>query len=354
MPAPPLSDDDVQQIVETTAQRVVRLLQRRGLLEEGQADPLMEQEPLLATITAASIQGQVATGARAGQRVRRRLRDPQEGIRTGPLCFASRGFSPHAATRVPAADRTRLERLCRYVNRPPLAAGRLQILDAETVAFDLKTPWDDGTYRIELSPQELLEKLAALVPPPRLNLVRYHGVLAANAADRPQIVPGPHEQTQDREAACGPDGELTPAQRRHRVAWADLLWRVFRIDVTQCPACGGRMKIVAALTEPRSIQAYLEGVGLPSRGPPIAPARPPSAARVRNAACSVRRRLKQTAPVDGTPEPLTVRAPLAPPIYWAKDRIDRRSARHSTHRRRPNTRAAPNPTLEGPKHHLTH
>ena len=55
------------------------------------------------------------------------------------------GFSLHAATRVPAADRTRLERLCRYANRPPLAAGRLQILAAEQVAFDLKTPWSDGT-----------------------------------------------------------------------------------------------------------------------------------------------------------------------------------------------------------------
>ena len=132
----------------------------------------------MSTSTAASIQSQVATGERAGQPVRRRLLDPQQGIRTGPLCFASRGFSLHAATRVQAADRTRLERLCRYVNRPPLAAGRLQILDAERVAFDLKTIWSDGTYRIELSPQELIEKLAALVPPRRLNLVRYHGVLA--------------------------------------------------------------------------------------------------------------------------------------------------------------------------------
>ena len=243
VPAPPLIDEDVQQIVETTAHRVVRLLLRRGLLEEGQADPLMEQEPLLATITAASIQGQVATGERAGQRVRRRLLDPSEGIRTGPLCFASRGFSLHAATRVAAADRDRLERLCRYVNRPPLAAGRLQIVDAETVAFDLKSVWSDGTYRIELSPQELLEKLAALVPPPRLNLVRYHGVLAPNAADRARIVPGPREEAG--EAPPAPDAELTPAQRRHRVAWADLLRRVFR-----------------------------EGVGLPSRAPPIAPARP--------------------------------------------------------------------------------
>ena len=114
--------------------------------------------------------------------------------------------------------------------------------------------------------------MAALVPPPRLNLVRYHGVLAPNAADRVRIVPGPKEEAC--EAAPGPDAELTPAQRSHRVAWAALLRRVFRVDVTQCPACGGHMKIIAALTDSRSIQAYLEGVGLPSRAPPIAPAPP--------------------------------------------------------------------------------
>ena len=121
---------------------------------------------------------------------------------------------------------------------------------------------------------ELIEKLAALVPPRRLNLVRYHGVLAPNAADRARIVPGPHERTEEREADAAADGELTPAQRRHRVAWADLLRRVFRVDVTECPACGGHMKVIAALTEPRSIQRYLEAVGLPARAPPIAPARP--------------------------------------------------------------------------------
>ena len=131
---------------------------------------------------------------------------------------------------------------------------------------------NDGTYRIVLAPEELIEKLAALVPPPRLNLVRYHGILAPNAADRAQIVPGPKEVAC--EVAPCPDAEPTPAQRRHRVAWAELLRRVFRVDVTVCPACGGHMKIVAALTEPRSIHAYLEGVGLPSRAPPIAPARP--------------------------------------------------------------------------------
>ncbi len=135
--------------------------------------------------------------------------------------------------------------------------------------------WSDGTYQLVLSPEELLEKLAALVPPPRLNLVRYHGVLAPNAADRAQIVPGPKEEV---EASAAPtsdgEGEPTPAQRRHRLAWAVLLARVFQFDVTECPACGGRMKIVAAVTDARSIRRYLEGVGLPARAPPIAPARP--------------------------------------------------------------------------------
>ena len=167
VPALRLTDHEVQQIVETTAKRVVRLLERRGLLEEGNADPLWEAEPLLASITATSVQGQVATGERAGQRVRRRLKDAAEGIRSGSLCFSSRGLSLHAATRVAAVDRSHLERLCRYVIRPPLAAGRLQRVDSAQLIVELTVPWSDGTYQIVLSPLERIEKLAALVPPPQ-------------------------------------------------------------------------------------------------------------------------------------------------------------------------------------------
>ena len=104
--------------------------------------------------------------------------------------------------------------------------------------------------------QELLEKLAALVPPPRLNLVRYHGVLAPNASDRSQIVPEPQKET-GQPTPCSHDGGTAPALRRHRLAWAVLLARVFRMDVTLCPACGGSMKIVAALTNPHSILHHL-------------------------------------------------------------------------------------------------
>ena len=69
------------------------------------------------------------------------------------------------------------------------------------------------------------------------------------------------------------DTMLSLQLRAHRLAWATLLARVFAIDVTECHHCGGQMRIVSALTDPTSIRAYLEGVGLPARPPPVAPPR---------------------------------------------------------------------------------
>ena len=218
------------------------------------------------------MQGQVATGERAGQRVRRLLSDSAQAVRSAPLCFAARGFSLHAATRIDADDRAGLERLARYVTRPPLAAGRLQIIDDERLTFRLKTPWSDGTCQIVLSPEELIEKLAALVPPPRLNLIRYHGILAPNARDRKHIVPQPPVSD---EPSIQPDPIAAPGTPAQRLSWAALLARVFDIDISLCPACGGHMRIIATLTDATSIRAYLEGVGLPADPPTIAPARPP-------------------------------------------------------------------------------
>ncbi len=111
--------------------------------------------------TLCSVRGLIATGARAGQRLRRALQDPATGVRTAPLCFGSRGFSLHAATRVAGPDRQGLERLYRYVARPALASERLRVLDSQRLSFALKTPWSEGTSHLLLSPMELLEKLAA-------------------------------------------------------------------------------------------------------------------------------------------------------------------------------------------------
>ena len=129
---------------------------------------------------------------------------------------------------------------------------RLRLADADHLSFALKTSWSDGTSHLLLFPMELLEKLAALVPPPRFHLVRYHGVLAPRARDR--IVPAKPFAEPSAE-----DGDTSAPSCSHRLPWATLNARVFSSDLSECAACGGRLRVVAALTDPTSIRTYLEG-----------------------------------------------------------------------------------------------
>ena len=117
---------------------------------------------------------------------------------------------------------------------------------------------------------ELLEKRAALVPPPRFHLLRYHGVLAPWARARERIVPAQPVA----EPSAAADGSASAASCGHRLRWATLLARVFSSDLSECAACGGRLRIIAARTDPASIRTCLEGVGLPAMPSPRAPPEP--------------------------------------------------------------------------------
>ena len=111
-PETPLKEtirDAVFSRVRPSARRIICLCTKRGLLDDTAADPLTDEKPVLAALTAASVRGITATGARAGQRLRRVLKDPATGVRTAPLCFASRGFSLHAATRIAGPDPSDLD-----------------------------------------------------------------------------------------------------------------------------------------------------------------------------------------------------------------------------------------------------
>ena len=98
------------------------------------------------------------------------------------------GMSLHAEVAVPARDRHRLERLCRYVARPPLASERLEARCDGALTLRLKTRWRDGTTHILMQRSQLLERLVPLIPPPHAHQVRYHGILAPGAShrDRPR------------------------------------------------------------------------------------------------------------------------------------------------------------------------
>jgi hypothetical protein len=272
------TDDDIRSLTETVASRVIRLLVRRGVLDETscEPDPLGEEEPVLAGLLQASVLGTIALGERAGKRIRRVLQDPAPGQRTGALCYASRGFTLHAARSVGQEQMGKREELCRYVLRPPLANNRLKWLSKDELLLRLKTPWSDGTSHIMLSPMELIGRLAALVPPRRFNSVRYHGVLAPGSKLRSRVIPAPCEEVAQEVAPAEPEPHklIGPARRPSRIPWAELLKRVFRADVLRCD-CGGRLKLRAFIRDPFEARRYLEHVGLPGSEPVIAPARAP-------------------------------------------------------------------------------
>jgi hypothetical protein len=203
---------------------------------------------------------------------------PREGTPRQPLCADIDGFSLHAGVRVEAHDRKRLEQLCRYITRPALSDERVQLNAAGQVELKLKTPWRDGTTHLVMSPLEFMQRLAALVPRPRLHLIRFHGVLAPNAKLRPLVVPqdlpAQAQAATVAKAATECETETVQCTRPHRIGWARLLKRVFDLDMQHCPNCGGgELKIIAAILERQVIEKILTHLGLDPQPPPRGRAR---------------------------------------------------------------------------------
>ena len=239
--------------------------------------PTARQARALRPLQAAAVTYRIAFGPRAGQKVLT-LRGAvlRESTSRQPLCADIDGFSLHAAVRVEAHDRQRLEQLCRTSIRPALSDERVQLNAAGEVELKLKTPWRDGTTHWVMSPLEFMQRLAALVPRPRLHLIRFHGVLAPNAKLRSWVVPrGPEVQERATEVAVASVGEREAvAARPHRIGWARLLKRVFDIDMRHCPNCGaGELKIIAAVVERLAMEKTLTHLGIDPPPPPRGRAR---------------------------------------------------------------------------------
>ena len=267
-PAPPPTEEEIGVLLATIARRVRRLLRRRGFDADpdlAPADPVTAESAALAGISSASIQGRIALGRRAGARVWRVGEEPDAPwvFSRAPRHAHLEGFDLHANVAVPAADRTRLEQLCRYLLRPAISQDRLRLLGDGRILLTLKTTWADGTRHLLFEPLELLEKLAALTPRPRINLVLYHGVLGPHARWRARVVAYGALPTAPSLPASLSDssGEQPTAEPPHRHwAWAQLMQRAFEIDVLACPRCDGRLRLIAIVEDPRQIREVLAGL----------------------------------------------------------------------------------------------
>lgn len=252
-----------------------RWLRRHGGVDEDdEGEASADRDEVQAQLQLSPQAGRVALGEEAGARVRRvQVRGGRE-VPMGPRCAGHEGYTLHANVSFGAGDRKGLERLCRYVLRPPLATGRLERLPEGRVRVGMKRTWSDGTTAIDLSPLELCERLAALVPPPRANQVVYAGVLAGNASWRAKVVPKVPTSTAAEEAARAArrlvkraaGRPVVPAPERP-ASWAELLRRVFGVDGWQCPQCGKAMVLRTVVVGPIGSRKVVRSL-LRSRGPP--------------------------------------------------------------------------------------
>jgi hypothetical protein len=268
----PPTDADIAHLVRTVRNRVRTLLRKRGLLaESGELEPFHQDDPsVLAICQTAAVQGRIAFGPNAGSHPARMRRCPETSARPpSPLSAEIDGFSLQAAAAFGSAQTARLERLCRYLTRPPVAAERLSLSDDGRVRYTFRKPWRDGTTAIVFTPSTLIERLAALIPRPGVHLLTYHGVLAPAASYRNLVVPRPDEDDDDRDPCrrhrprTTSDGHVLPRRlpRRPRTLWADLLRRVFGHQALRCP-CGGRRHLLTFLTDPAVIAEILTHLGL--------------------------------------------------------------------------------------------
>ena len=261
--------EELQALLAKIITRLMRLLTRQGYLIEEQGMRYLaeiEANHALTPLQAASCTYRIAMGPRAGQKVLSLRSLPSTGERLTPdLCANAHGFSLHAGLRCGAEQRKQLEHLCRYITRPALANERLKRNAAGQVVLQLKSAYRDGTTHVIMSPLQFMQRLAALVPRPRLHLIRFHGVLAPHAKLRAAIVPSAPEEAIVHAADHAHD-------RPARMSWARLLKRVFDLDIERCSNCGGSLKIIAAIEEPPVIVRILAHLGLPTRAPPRTPA----------------------------------------------------------------------------------
>jgi len=165
-----------------------------------------------------------------------------------------------------ANERKKLERLCRYISRPAVSEKRLSLTSNGNIRYQLKTPYREslphersesfgyGTTHVIFEPLDFVARLAALVPRPRANLTRFHGVFVGvphqpNSKHRALVTPSKRGKSAKRQV----DGdERSPVEQHAAMTWAQRLKRVFNIDISTCDACGGAVKVIpkafAALT----------------------------------------------------------------------------------------------------------
>jgi len=319
IPVRPPTSLELSLLCERVRDRFVAWLERRGLVRDTDDSDDTETGDVDSIDACARLAQSIGELGALGS-TRQAVATPDElaplRARKGRYVGEAMGFSLHAGVSVGAGNSSARELLFRYCARPPLSVERMSLLPDGRIAYALRRPWRRGqTHRI-LTPLELLARVAALIPPPRHPLIRFHGVFAPNFRWRAKVVPLPTEpgepsrcsvpasaEASDGRASSGVidevpaprastaypsaalassrssaaiDAESAPPRKKTWwIDWATLLRRVYDFDALACP-CGGRLRAKSLVTDETEAREILSRLGLPTDEPPVARARDPA------------------------------------------------------------------------------
>lgn len=307
--APTPSPSDMAAMVQAIARRINRRVEKTKSVEPPPEGALARCAQL------ALFRGDVRRVADAPEASETARSEPEEPAATGAAVDCD-GYNLEASVRIGANDDFGREHLLRYCARPPLALGRMSLLPTGKIAYRIKK-LRGGKAKVRiLTPLELLARLAAIIPPPRHPLVRFHGAFAPRSSWRRDVVPKPpskdaqskhpthrprSQNTDDdqptrsrpRPLRSPTNSALVPQteplssnviavhhwERLHagallatspRLDWAQLLRRTFDVDALECPKCAGRIRVLNIVDDNATAKAILDELGIPAAPRPRA------------------------------------------------------------------------------------
>ena len=212
---------ELSRLTHTIARRVGRYLERQDLVERDTGTTFLTQEAVDVSdedpsnqLLGSSITYRIAVGPNQGRKVVTLQTladigsDNQGTTRVGEVS----GFSLHAGVATMANERCKLERLCRYITRPPVSTKRLSMTRNGRVRYELKTPWRNDTTHVIFEPLDFISRLVSLVPRPCVNLTRFYGVFAPNSKYRAKVSPA--RRGKRRKCHSTDEADPTPAEKR--------------------------------------------------------------------------------------------------------------------------------------------
>ena len=160
----PPSLSELNSLLNTIAQRTIKLLEKRGLIikDEGVENKFLALNPdePMDYIHSSSITYRIALGKHKGQKALTlgsisNLKSQKEKNKLFLAKYS--GFSLHAGISCKSHERKKREHICRYISRPSLSEERLSVSNNGQVIYKLKTAYKNGTTHIVLSPLDFLK-----------------------------------------------------------------------------------------------------------------------------------------------------------------------------------------------------